>query len=292
LEFEIWNLFLVGEGEVKRERTRGRKGQRVLVISAHPDDTEFGCGGTLARWAQEGAEVFYCICTSGEKGTDDPHLPCHALALIREKEQRAAARVIGAREVVFLRKPDGELEYSLDFRGDLVRVIRQFRPHTLFTHDPANRSFDVQYIFHADHRVVGELAFDAAYPAALNHNFYPAHLVEGLSPHAVSEIYFFASAQQDTWIDIEPTLHLKLQALRCHASQIKKPKMMEEMVRTWFGAWGREKGFVYAERFRRLQIFQNPGERMKKLKETLQQAPRNKNLNHRGRRARRKNEKD
>jgi len=272
---------------------RDKKGQRVLVISAHPDDTEFGCGGTLAKWAQEGAEVFYCICTSGEKGTDDPNLPCHALAPIREKEQRAAARVIGAGEVVFLRKPDGDLAYSLDFRGDLVRVIRQFRPHTLFTHDPANRSFDVQYIFHADHRVVGELAFDAAYPAALNHNFYPAHLVEGLSPHAVSEIYFFASAQPDAWIDIEPTLHLKLQALRCHASQIKKPKMMEEMVRTWFRAWGREKGFAYAERFRRLQIFQNPGERMKKLKETLKQepnnkpAPRNKKPNPGGRRARR-----
>ena len=262
---------------MKKQQTKRGKGHRILVISAHPDDTEFGCGGTLARWAREGAEVFYCICTSGEKGTDDPNLPCHALASIREKEQRAAARVIGAREVVFLRKPDGDLEYSLDFRGDLVRVIRQFRPHTLFTHDPANRSFDVQYIFHADHRVVGELAFDAAYPAALNHNFYPAHLVDGLSPHAVSEICFFASAEPNTWIDIEPTLHLKLQALRCHASQIKNPRMMEGMVRTWFGAWGREKGFAYAERFRRLEIFQNPGERMKKLKATLKQAP---NPNH------------
>jgi LmbE family N-acetylglucosaminyl deacetylase len=261
---------------LRRQRTKERKGQRALVISAHPDDTEFGCGGTLAKWAREGAEVFYCICTSGEKGTDDPRLPCHALALIREREQRAAARVIGAREVVFLRKPDGDLLYSLDFRGDLVRVIRQFRPHTLFTHDPANRSFDLQYIFHSDHRVVGELAFDAAYPAALNHNYYPSHRVEGLSPHAVSEIYFFASAEPDTWIDIGPTLHLKLQALRCHVSQIQKPKRMEEMVRTWFGAWGREKGFAYAERFRRLEVFQNPGERAKKLKEILKPSADNK----------------
>jgi LmbE family N-acetylglucosaminyl deacetylase len=94
-------------------------------------------------------------------------------------------------------------------------------------------------------------------------------MVEGLSPHAVSEVYFFASSQPDTWIDIEPTLPLKLKALRCHASQIKNPRMMEQMVRTWFGVWGREKGFAYAERFRRLEIFQNPGERLKRLKETL-----------------------
>lgn len=253
---------------MKKQARKEKKGKRVLVISAHPDDTEFGCGGTLAKWAREGAEVFYCICTSGEKGTDDPNLPCHALASIREREQRAAASVIGAREVVFLRKPDGDLQASLEFRGDLVRVIRQYRPRVLFTHDPANRSFDIQYIFHSDHRAVGETAFDAAYPAALNHNFYPAHLVEGLTPHAVSEIYFFASAQPDTWVDIESSLDAKLQALRCHASQIKNHKGMEEMIRTWFGAWGREKGLAYAEKFRRLQIFPNPAERLKKLKET------------------------
>jgi LmbE family N-acetylglucosaminyl deacetylase len=268
--FRLGKLNLaVGRDILKKRQTKDKKGQRVLVISAHPDDVDFGCGGTMARWAGEGAEVFYCICTSGEKGTDDPTLPCHALAPLREKEQRAAARVVGAKDVVFLRKPDGELQYSLEFRGDLVRVIRQVRPHTVFTHDPANRAFDIQYIFHADHRVVGELAFDAVYPAALNHNFYPSHMVEGLSPHAVSEIYFFASAQPDAWIDITPTLHLKLKALRCHASQIKNPRMMEQMVRTWFGAWGREKGFAYAERFRRLEIFQNPGERLKRLKENL-----------------------
>jgi LmbE family N-acetylglucosaminyl deacetylase len=256
---------------LKKQHIKERKGQRVLVISAHPDDVDFGCGGTLAKWIGEGAEIFYGICTSGEKGTDDSALPCHALALTREKEQRAAAEVIGVREVVFLRKADGELQYSLEFRGELVRVIRQYRPDIIFTHDPANRSFDNQYIFHADHRVVGELVFDAAYPAALNHNFYPAHMVEGLSPHAVSEIYFFATAQPDTWIDITPTLELKLKALRCHASQIKNPKVMEEMVRTWFGAWGREKGFAYAERFRRLQIFHDPAQRLKKLKETLKE---------------------
>jgi len=239
------------------------------VISAHPDDVDFGCGGTLAKWAQEGAEIFYAICTSGEKGTDDPSVPCHALALIREKEQRAAARVTGAKEVTFLRKPDGELQYSLEFRGEIVRLIRQFRPHILFTHDPANRSFDNQYIFHADHRVVGELVFDAAYPAALNRNFYPGHLAEGLSPHGVAEIYFFATAQPDTWVDISATLELKIKALRCHTSQIRNPKMMEDLVRTWFGAWGREKGLAYAERFRRLQIFHDPAQRLRKLKENL-----------------------
>lgn len=239
---------------------------RVLVISAHPDDVDFGCGGTLAKWAREGAEIFYTICTSGEKGTDDPTICNTALALTREKEQRAAAAVIGARDVIFLRKPDGELLYSLEFRGELVRVIRQTRPDILFTHDPANRAFDNQYIFHSDHRVVGEVVFDATYPAALNRNYYPGHLAEGLAPHAVSEMYFFGTAQPDTWIDITSTLDLKIKALRCHVSQIKAPRVMEELVRTWFGEWGREKGMDYAERFRRLQIFQDPGQRLKRRK--------------------------
>ena len=197
---------------MRSQKSRKSQRRRVLVISAHPDDVDFGCGGTLAKWAREGAEVFYAICTNGDKGTDDPTLPCHTLALLREKEQRAAARVVGAQEITFLRKTDGELQYSLEFKGELVRVIRQYRPHILFTHDPANRAFDNQYIFHSDHRTVGELVFDAAYPAALNRNYYPGHLAEGLSPHAVSEIYFFATAQPDTWVDIESTLELKIKA--------------------------------------------------------------------------------
>lgn len=243
---------------------------RVLVIAAHPDDVDFGCAGTLARWAREGAEIFYTICSSGEKGTDDPTIPNHALALTREKEQRSAARVVGVKEVIFLRKPDGEMQYSLEFRGELVRVIRQFRPEILFTHDPANQAFDNQYIFHADHRVVAQLAFDAAYPAALNRNYYPGHLAEGLAPHGISEIYFFATGKPDTWIDISSTLNQKIRALRCHRSQLPDPKGMETFVRTMFAAWGKEKGFKYAERFRRLPIFQNPSERLKRLKEMAQ----------------------
>ncbi len=250
-------------------KEKAKKSLRVLVISAHPDDVDFGCAGTLARWAQEGAEIVYTICTSGEKGTDDPAMTHLALARTREKEQRAAAAIIGAKEVIFLRKPDGELQYSLEFRGELVRVIRQYRPDILFTHDPANRAFDNQYLFHADHRVVGELAFDAAYPAALNRNFFPGHLAEGFTPHGISEFYFFATAQPDTWVDIEPTLELKIRALRCHTSQIKNPKVMEELVRTWFGTWGRERGLAYAERFRRLQIFHDPGQRLQQLKRSL-----------------------
>jgi LmbE family N-acetylglucosaminyl deacetylase len=245
---------------------RRKKNKRVLVISAHPDDVDFGCAGTLAKWAQQGAEIFYTLCTSGEKGTDDPAMTHLALARTREKEQRSAAAIVGAKEVVFLRKPDGELQYSLEFRGELVRVIRQFRPIVLFTHDPANRAFDNQYIFHADHRITGELAFDAVYPAALNRNYFPGHLAEGLSPHAVSEIYFFATAQPNTWVDITSTLELKLRALRCHVSQIKEPRVMEEFVHSWFGAWGREKGLAYAERFRHLPILHDPVQRLRQQK--------------------------
>lgn len=245
------------------------KERRVLVISAHPDDVDFGCGGTLAKWAREGARIAYCICTSGEKGTDDPALAGAKLARIREREQRAAARVLGAEEVFYLRKTDGELEPSLAFRGELVKAIRRYRPRTVVTHDPANRLFDMQYIFHADHRVVGETAFDAVYPAAGNPNFFPDQLAEGLAPHAVSEIYFFASASPDTWIDIESTISLKIRALLCHRSQIQNPRPMAEVVRSWFAAWGKEKNMAYAERFRRLEIFADPARRLRKLKRAL-----------------------
>jgi LmbE family N-acetylglucosaminyl deacetylase len=253
-------VFLQSAKRVKKEALR------VLVISAHPDDVDFGCGGTLAKWAREGAEIVYAICTSGEKGTDDPSVCGPDLARTREKEQRAAAAVTGAKEVVYLRKPDGELEASLAFRGELVRVIRRHRPHVVFTHDPANRSFDNQYLFHSDHRIAGEAAFDAVYPAALNRNYYPNLLAEGLEPHAVSEIYFFGAAQPDTWVDISSTMGLKIKALRRHASQIKEPEIMEEMIRTWFGEWGREKGMKYAERFRRLRVFENPGQRLQAVR--------------------------
>jgi LmbE family N-acetylglucosaminyl deacetylase len=250
-------------------RARGKKKNlRVLVISAHPDDVDFACAGTLAAWAREGARIFYAICTSGEKGSDDPGVSPLALARIREEEQRTAARVVGAEEVVFLRKPDGELAYSLEFRGDLVRLIRQFRPRIVFTHDPANRAYDNQYVFHADHRLVGELAFDAVYPAALNRNYYPEHFAAGLSPHAVAEIYFFAAAQPNVWIDVEPTFDRKLKALGCHRSQIKEPEAMAQMVRSWFAEWGQEKGMAYAERFRQLQIFHDPRQRLRELRKT------------------------
>ncbi|HSR10885.1 MAG TPA: PIG-L deacetylase family protein [Thermodesulfobacteriota bacterium] len=249
----------------KRNAVRGEKNVRVLVISAHPDDVDFGCAGTLAAWAKDGAEIFYAICTSGEKGSDDPNVSNQALALTREKEQRAAAKVVGAKEVIFLRKPDGELQYSLEFKGELVRVIRQVRPDILFTHDPANRAFDNQYIFHSDHRIVGELVFDAAYPAALNRNYFSGLLAEGLAPHTVSEIYFFAAARPDTWVDITSTIRTKIRALRCHASQISNPDAIEKMVRSWFAEWGREKGMAYAECFRRLEIYGNPSQRMRKV---------------------------
>ena len=111
--------------------------------------------------------------------------------------------------------------------------------------------------------MVGELAFDAVYPAALNRNYFPEHFAEGLSPHAVSEIYFFAAAAPNVWIDIEPTIEQKLKALASHRSQVQDPKAMGEEIRSWFAEWGRERGMVYAERFRRLRIFHDPPQRLR-----------------------------
>ncbi|UCD79587.1 MAG: PIG-L family deacetylase, partial [Desulfobacterales bacterium] len=175
--------------------------ERVMVISPHPDDVDFGCSGTLARWRRMGVDITYVICTSGDKGADFPAAP-ESIAEMREKEQLAAAEIVGVRKVIFLRLKDGELENNREFRKTLVRVLRQYRPDVVLTMDPANVRFENVYVSHADHRATALAAFDAIYPAARNRNFFPELLEEGLLPHAVKWIYFFGTADPNTWIDI------------------------------------------------------------------------------------------
>jgi len=187
----------------------------ILVVCAHPDDAEFGAAGTVARWTGEGRQAVYAICTNGDKGTADRSLTPEKLSQIRRKEQRAAAEVLGIREVVFLGYPDQSLEDTPEFRKEIVRVIRTYRPKILLTSDPYRR-----YLWHRDHRIVGQVVMDAVFPFARDHLAYPDLLDQGLEPHKVEEILFWGAEDINFRSDITQTFDLKLKALLCHASQV------------------------------------------------------------------------
>ena len=188
---------------------------QVMVVSPHADDAELGAGGTIARWVKEGREVVYVLCTNGDKGTTDLSInPAH-LAKVREQEQLAAARVLGVRDVVFLRHPDQGLEDTSEFRKQLVRLIRMFRPDTVLTIDPYRR-----YLCHRDHRITGQVTLDAIYPCARDRLSYPELLRAGLEPHKVKEVLLWSSEDTNYFLDITATFELKLAALKCHQSQV------------------------------------------------------------------------
>ena len=188
----------------------------VVVVTPHPDDAEFGVAGTVARWTQQEKQVVYVVCTNGNKGSSDPGMKPDALAEIRQNEQRAAAEILGVREVVFLGNPDQGLEDTPEFRKQIVRMIRLYRPHTVVTADPYRR-----YIWHRDHRIAGQVAMDAVFPYARDHLAYPDLLEKGLEPHKVEEILFWAAEDINFRSDISATFDRKIEALRCHESQMK-----------------------------------------------------------------------
>lgn len=223
----------------------------ALVIAAHPDDAEFGAAGTVARWTREGKQVVYVVCTSGEKGTSDRTMEPLRLAGIREREQETAARLLGVREVEFLRLPDQGLEDTPEFRKMIVRVIRTYRPGTVVTSDPYRR-----YIWHRDHRIVGQVTLDAVFPFARDHLAYPDLLDEGLEPHKVREMLLFGSEDVNYRSDITATFDVKVAALRCHESQIRelgKPDL-EAWVREWNCSMAEGTECELAEAFHRIEI--------------------------------------
>ena len=230
------------------------RSESVLLISPHPDDVDFGCAGTIAKWTRMGTEVAYVICTSGDKGTDDSQMKPERLMAIREAEQWRAAEFVGVGKVTFLRLKDGELENNRVFRELLVRMIRSHRPDVVLSMDPANTRFEKPYVSHSDHRATALAVFDAIYPAARNRNFFPEQLSEGLTPHSVDRIFFFGTDCPNTWIDITETIDAKINALRCHESQLADFKNLETWVRERYAEVGREKGMTYAEAFRYLEI--------------------------------------
>jgi LmbE family N-acetylglucosaminyl deacetylase len=228
-----------------------REKQRAMVILAHPDDPEFFCGGTVGRWVQEGWEVIYVLATRGERGSDDPQTDPQELARRREAEQRAAAAILGVREVVFLDYPDGSVVVSLELRRDLARQIRLWRPDVVITCDPARHA--EYYISHPDHRAVAEAALDAVFPDARNPLQFPELLAEGLQPHRVREVYIAGTMAPDTEVDVSASFELKLAALRQHRSQISDFEALEERLRQRHRVED-ENGARYVERFRRIEL--------------------------------------
>jgi LmbE family N-acetylglucosaminyl deacetylase len=232
--------------------------RRVMLIIAHPDDGEFMAAGTLAKWAREGSEIFYVLCTSGDKGSSDPEMDPKELATIREREQRAAAAVVGAKDVAFLRYPDGTLQNTLELRRELVRQIRLHKPDVVVCQDPTNRLSD-GYINHPDHRAAGDTALDAVFPSARDYHVFPELIAEGLMPHKTLEVYLGAQGSNATvWVDISDTIDVKVAALQEHMSQVGKDperlKGMAERIKQRSAEVGAAHALPYAEGFRYIRL--------------------------------------
>jgi LmbE family N-acetylglucosaminyl deacetylase len=224
---------------------------RILVITAHPDDVDFGAAGSVAVWTDAGIDVAYCIVTDGDAGGSDRSVSRAEMRTIRQKEQRAAAAVVGVTDVTFLGYPDGRLEPSLDLRRDLTRVIRRHTPDRVLCPSP-QRNFARIFASHPDHLACGESALAAVYPDARNPFAFPELLDEGLEPHVVREIWMMAGPAADRVVDITTTIDRKVKALRCHVSQLPEPEAMDDRMRMWGAAvasqFGMEDG-RYGEAF-------------------------------------------
>ena len=226
--------------------------ERVMVVTAHPDDSEFGAGGTVAKLVREGKQVTYCILTNGNKGSGDRAMTPERLATIREEEQRNAARVLGVEVVDFLGFPDCELEDTRETRMAVTASIRRHRPDRLIIQNP-NRT-KLLGASHRDHRVAAGIALDCVYPLARDHMAFPELLEQGLEPHKVKEVHMMWWDNPEVVVDTTDTIDLKIKALQCHVSQIKDMPGMEKRVRERGAQLGKAKGYAYAETFDRIVI--------------------------------------
>jgi LmbE family N-acetylglucosaminyl deacetylase len=228
---------------------------RALAIYAHPDDPEISAGGTLARWAAAGAEVWVVITTRGDKGTSDPDADLDALARLRIEETEASAKELGLAGHVHLDYSDGALVDDEHFRGQLVRQVRALRPDVVLCPDPTAVFFGDSYFNHRDHRVTGWAALDAVAPAAGNPHYFPEHLEEGLAVHHVSTVYLSGTLEPNCWVDVTDTMERKIDALFRHASQLTDTgEWFRDFLRQSAEEAGRAAGVRYAEGFRRLTL--------------------------------------
>src|SRR6266513_6306578 len=242
----------------------------AMFIGAHPDDNDFGAGATSALWARQGKKIVWVIMTDGAEGSEVPSLIDTDLMLTREQEQRMACEVLGVQAVEFLRFSDGHLTNSEAARKAVVRLIRQYRPRIIFTHDPSQQIFapdpeekpeDTAYLNHTDHRATGNIVLDAIFPAAGNPRSYRELLSEGFPPYQVHELYLFFTGEDNTYIDISKTIELKARGLQCHITQFGPETNIVEMIRKWGAETAKEAKkkkdleMEYAEAFRRIKLY-------------------------------------
>lgn len=227
---------------------------RAMVVFAHPDDAEIGSGGVVARWIEAGCEVAYVLCTNGDAGTHERSLTPAQLAAKRAEEQRSAAHAMGVKHLVMLGYPDGFLEDTRAFLGDVVRAIRQYRPHTVFVHDP----YRIKNFQHRDHRKAGLTTTDAVYPFARDHLHFPEHITqEGLAPHKVRELWYWGADEPNIIVDVSTSIDRQIAALVRHESQlpgfnVADGETMGTRVRRGAAELARGYGFEYGAVFRRM----------------------------------------
>jgi len=204
---------------------------RILSITAHPDDVDFGAAGTVAQWTDAGLEVIYCVVTDGDAGGSDEDIPRAKMASLRRAEQIAAAKCVGVTDVRFLGYPDGQVEATIDLRRDLARVIRQVRPDRVLCSSP-ERNYVRLGISHPDHRAVGSATLDAVYPDARNPFAFPElRAEEGLEAWTVREVWISGGPAPTRYVDVTDTFPRKVAALRAHETQIAHRDDLEQMLK-------------------------------------------------------------
>jgi LmbE family N-acetylglucosaminyl deacetylase len=231
--------------------------ERVLVVAAHPDDPEFGFGASIARLADDGADVVYVICSDGCQGGEDPTVPDAELSATRYAEQRAAAEVLGVKDVVFLGFRDGYLAPTVELRKAIAREIRRHKPDLVLTHAPVRVLSVGIGASHPDHLAVGEATMSAVYPDARNPRAFPELLEEGLDAHKVKEVWLPGLEQADHFVDATGLIDRKIEAILCHRSQfegrVTEPDVPGKWIRDRMRQVGEKAGFEYAEGFKKIQ---------------------------------------
>jgi LmbE family N-acetylglucosaminyl deacetylase len=232
-----------------RKPSEDSKYSRAMVVVAHPDDAEYGCSGSVAKWCRQGWDVVYVLCTDGGKGSEDRKISSGELVETRKQEQIEAGKILGLKDVVFLGYPDGYLQPTLDLRRDITREIRRWKPDILVCLSP-NRELSTRgYLGHPDHFASGEAALSAVYPSARDHLTFPELLDQGFDTHKVREVWImFLGDKADTFNPIpEQDMNTAVRALRAHKSQVgpQGAKFMKQ----WRTEAGEKVGAKYAERF-------------------------------------------
>lgn len=245
----------------------------AMVIGAHPDDPDFGAAATSALWAKQGKKVVWVVMTDGTEGSEVPSLGDTELMLTREQEQRLACEVYGVQSLEFLRFPDGHLTNNETARKAIVRLLRQYRPRVVFTHDPSQHIYapdpnekpnDTAYLNHPDHRATGNIVLDAIFPYTGNPRSYRELLAEGLQPYRVHELYLFFTGPANTYVDVTETIDLKGKGLLCHATQFTPDADMGKRIRERAAETAKEAKekygleMQYAEAFRRIKLHVPP----------------------------------